>query len=87
MDMGVTCILINEVTGVDKVIQEEAIERKARRKVTRISKCSRDRQRRQSQQRRQGWSERLNECQKHWDQESQGRRDLSRRQGSKQDRN
>lgn len=69
-DMGVTCIFINEVLGIDEVVQKEAIKRKRRRSVEDI-KCSRDRQRRQRQQ-RQGWSERLNECQKSWDHESQG---------------
>lgn len=28
MDMGVTCVLTNEAIGVDKVVQEEAIETK-----------------------------------------------------------
>lgn len=79
MDTGITCILIDEVIGVGEVVQEEAMERKRRSKVSRISKCSRDRQRKWSQQRRQGWSERFNECQKSWDQKSQGRRYLSRR--------
>lgn len=41
-DMGVTCIFINEVLGIDEVVQKEAIKRKRRRSVEDI-KCSRDR--------------------------------------------
>jgi len=32
MDKGVICTLINEVIGIDKIVQEEAIERERRGK-------------------------------------------------------